>query len=87
MKARPPVPAEIVDRVLFDSDLLCCVCHRRGHHIHHVDGNPGNNELSNLVLLCFEHHHEATVRAASRGAFHPAFYAAIGRTGTDVFEQ
>ena len=27
-------------------------------HIHHIDGNPRNNEISNLVLLCPSCHSE-----------------------------
>lgn len=27
-------------------------------HIHHIDGNPRNNEISNLVLLCPTCHSE-----------------------------
>jgi 5-methylcytosine-specific restriction endonuclease McrA len=27
-------------------------------HIHHIDGNPRNNEISNLVLLCPKCHSE-----------------------------
>ena len=28
----------------------------KGHHIHHIDGNPYNNELSNLMCLTAEEH-------------------------------
>jgi 5-methylcytosine-specific restriction endonuclease McrA len=28
-------------------------------HVHHIDGNPRNNDESNLILLCEEHHAQA----------------------------
>ncbi len=30
----------------------------KGHHIHHIDGNPYNNELSNLMCVTAEQHGE-----------------------------
>ena len=61
-KRRVQVPAAMVAAVQFNSDMRCCVCEgaRPGHHIHHIDGDPGNNEVSNLVLLCFDHHEAAS---------------------------
>ena len=38
--------------------LICQNCHKKVNNesknppIHHIDGNPKNNDLSNLVLLC-----------------------------------
>src|SRR5437588_386445 len=61
-KRRKPIPPRIADDVMFMADLLCCVCERRGHHIHHIDEDPSNNDIDNLVLLCFEHHEEVTVQ-------------------------
>jgi len=34
---------------------------KKGDHIHHLDGNPSNNNIDNLALLCFEHHNMASV--------------------------
>lgn len=59
-KRRRNVPASIADQVSYMADMLCCVCEKRGHHIHHIDKNPSNNNLDNLALLCFEHHNEVT---------------------------
>lgn len=47
---------------MFKADLLCCVCEGRGHHIHHIDTDPSNNDIDNLVFLCFEHHQEVSVQ-------------------------
>ncbi len=59
-KKRKKIPDTAADEVMFKADLLCCVCEKRGHQIHHIDNDPSNNDLDNLVLLCFEHHDEVT---------------------------
>ena len=54
-------------RVKFASDRTCCICRERGKRfqIHHIDGDPGNNEFENLVVLCLEDHD----RTQSKGGF------------------
>jgi hypothetical protein len=59
-KNRKKIPIKIADEVMFIADLLCCVCENRGDQIHHIDNDPSNNDLDNLVLLCFRHHDEVT---------------------------
>ena len=59
---RKNIPTKKADEVMFQSDLLCCVCESRGDHVHHLNNDPGNNDLDNLVLLCFKHHSEVTSR-------------------------
>ncbi len=59
-KKRRTIPVNKADEVMFRSDLLCCICENRGDQIHHIDSNPDNNEIDNLVLLCFKHHDEVT---------------------------
>jgi hypothetical protein len=61
-KRRKQIPNRVAEEVIFKADLLCCVCENRGHHIHHIDEDPSNNDIDNLILLCFEHHEEVTVR-------------------------
>jgi hypothetical protein len=36
----------------------CCICHEPRKHvqIHHIDGNPSNNEWENLAVLCVDCH-------------------------------
>lgn len=58
---RKKIPARTEAEVMFQSDLQCCVDQKRGVHIHHIDGNPGNNSSNNLALLCFECHDRATI--------------------------
>ncbi len=38
---------------------MCAHCPNDVHlHIHHIDGDPNNNSIENLMLLCNEHHAE-----------------------------
>ena len=72
-KRRAQIPESVADQIMFDSDLLCCVCQQQGHHIHHINGYPSNNDPDNLILLCFEHHNQSSVtnniaRKLSQGA-------------------
>lgn len=49
------------------ADMRCCMCESSGGlpprprhgQIHHIDSNPSNNDLDNLVWLCFDHHEDA----------------------------
>lgn len=69
--ARVKIPESLEAEVLFKSDLKCCVCRKRGDHIHHIDGNPSNNNIENLVFLCFPHHDEATITNSLRKKLRP----------------
>ena len=35
---------------------ICAGCGAKVEHIHHIDGNPSNNELNNLMGLCSSCH-------------------------------
>ena len=37
-------------------DFICQRCGRRAVMVHHVDGNPENNDQSNLMPLCRQDH-------------------------------
>ena len=57
--ARRLVPQGILMEVVDAAGNMCCVCRgpaAAGLHIHHIDGDPGNNDLSNLAVLCLDHH-------------------------------
>ncbi|MBY0435675.1 MAG: HNH endonuclease [Cyclobacteriaceae bacterium] len=49
--------------VIFRSNRECVICsnHKRGDHIHHIDGNKTNNKFENLAFLCFDCHSDATM--------------------------
>jgi hypothetical protein len=59
-KKRIKIPPKTEDEVMFKSNSLC-YCRKQGDQIHHLNGNPADNAFENLILLCFDHHHEATV--------------------------
>ena len=50
-KIRTPIPSEIASEILFLSDRTCCICYERGKEvqIHHIDENPSNNSLNNML--------------------------------------
>jgi len=61
-KVKIKIPQKIADDLCYRSDRVCVVCKAPGDHIHHLDGNPSNNEIENLVLLCFRHHDDISAK-------------------------
>lgn len=60
-KTRTPIPSELAAEVMVGSDRTCCVCripHRRTE-IHHIDGDPSNNDRANLAVVCKDHQSDA----------------------------
>lgn len=55
---RAPIPRDVAAAVLFSANRTCCVCRQPGKkvQIHHIDGDPGNNEPRNLAVVCTECH-------------------------------
>ncbi len=54
---RIALPEEIRKLVYEIYEKKCALCPtRRKLHIHHIDGDPNNNDLDNLLLLCSECH-------------------------------
>ncbi len=53
---------------MFLSDRTCVVCRESGKpvQIHHIDGNPANNKIGNLAVLCLDHHNQTQIV----GGFH-----------------
>lgn len=53
-KQRNPIPPDTAAEVLYLGDRTCCVCNERGRavQIHHLDEDPSNNDVDNLVALC-----------------------------------
>jgi len=60
-KKRIRIPQELEKTTLYKSANTCNVCRdlNKGIQIHHIDQNPSNNVLSNLIVLCQDCHDEA----------------------------
>jgi hypothetical protein len=63
----PPKLGDLYNRaqsLMFQHDRTCCVCRQRelAVQIHHVDENPTNHAISNLGVLCLEHHEQTQTR-------------------------
>ncbi len=71
MTKRTKAPDSVQTEILVQSRRRCCICYglnrdetvKRGQ-IAHVDGDPSNNSLGNLVYLCFDHHDEFDSRTS-----------------------
>ena len=64
MSKRNKIPNEIVANVQFLSDRTCSICRipNKGTQIHHIDGNPSNNDIENLAVLCLECHSKTQMK-------------------------
>jgi tetratricopeptide (TPR) repeat protein len=61
-KNRTEIPPELAAEILFRSDRKCCVCHKIGVQIHHIDNNPANHAFENLAVLCLNCHNETLIQ-------------------------
>lgn len=61
-KYRPPVPPEVAAEVLAANLHTCCICRQARRHVqlHHIDGNPANNDETNIAVLCLDCHSRVT---------------------------
>jgi len=64
LKRRLRIPERVATDLLYEADRTCCICQspHRTVQLHHIDGNPNNNNPRNLAVLCLDHHDEATRR-------------------------
>jgi len=54
---RKPIPKKIRQHLTALRGFACENCQENSFtHIHHIDGNPANNQLDNLRLLCLDCH-------------------------------
>jgi hypothetical protein len=53
---RKQVPRTIRDQVMGEFNHLCAICGQPNPQLHHIDENHDNNEPSNLLPLCPNHH-------------------------------
>ena len=59
---RKAIPKSREAEVLFLNRHTCCICHEKGKdvQIHHIDGDSGNNGVSNLSVVCLDCHSRVT---------------------------
>jgi hypothetical protein len=55
-KKRIRVPNAVADQVLKEFRHRCAICGEAYHQLHHIDDDPSNNDPSNLIPLCPNHH-------------------------------
>lgn len=55
---RIPIPSETSEKLLYQNRHICSRCREDRKHvqIHHIDGNPSNNKIENLAVLCLDCH-------------------------------
>jgi 5-methylcytosine-specific restriction endonuclease McrA len=53
---RKPINNSIRKLVVEVYDGKCAECECKYQHIHHIDHNPNNNKIDNLVPLCLNCH-------------------------------
>lgn len=56
MSERQSLPENIKIEIIARSNNACCICQIPFIVIHHIDHNPSNNNLDNLIGLCPNHH-------------------------------
>jgi hypothetical protein len=71
---RTKIPKAIEDKVLAANRHLCCICHieSRAVQIHHIDGDPTNNDIKNLAVLCTQHHEEVERKSPQGKGYRPS---------------
>ena len=60
-KSRITIPDADRARILLWCARHCCFCGKActtNIEVHHIDGNPANNDLGNLIPVCFDCHGE-----------------------------
>ena len=63
-KIRLAIADDVRAQIIYASDRTCCVCQEPGKpfQIHHVDEDPSNNAVENLVALCLFCHNETQIK-------------------------
>lgn len=85
-KARQKIPDELATKVLYQSDRTCCICRLPGRkiEIHHIDGDPSNNKIDNLAVLCKDCHSEAHSTQAFARNLTPALVQKYNESWQDI---
>src|SRR6266404_4780045 len=59
MKVRTAVSEDLKCEILTRSNNRCCVCQTPFVQLHHIDGDPSNNDIDNIAPLCPNCHTQA----------------------------
>jgi hypothetical protein len=51
-KTRAPIPKQLREQVLAEFNHRCAICGTDRPQLHHIDENPANNDIGNLLPLC-----------------------------------
>lgn len=49
---RKAIPKKIKEKILSEYNHRCAICAKDNPHVHHIDENPENNNIQNLIPLC-----------------------------------
>lgn len=91
MKERKPLPTYIRDEIVFRDKNTCQHCKKEAYNgvfppeVHHKDNNPENNELNNLILLCYDCHKFVHSNYPQHGRPRIMGGKLKGETSTDYF--
>jgi hypothetical protein len=55
-KTRVTIPKAVQEAVLKEFSHRCAICGRDRPQLHHIDRNPANNVVGNILPLCPNHH-------------------------------
>ncbi len=72
-KSRTPIPVEIQRQVFSRANSRCQWkgCDKTSYlEIHHIDNNPANNNINNLICLCPYHHKKSQGKAVRSWLLH-----------------
>jgi len=59
VKTRTAVPGDLKSEILSRSNNRCCVCQTPFVQLHHIDGDPSNNDIDNIAAVCPNCHTQA----------------------------
>lgn len=64
MGRRDPIDPDVAADILFAADRTCCVCRIPGRplQLHHINGDPSDNDPANIAALCLDCHDKTQLR-------------------------